>query len=667
MRTAFPDYLKIVLGLLALVGIVLFVYAPGLKGPFVFDDFVNIVHNSAIAIGSIDFASLRDAAIAKDRALSVRPLAAVSFAINYYLTNGFDNTFWFKATNLAVHLIDTLLIFWLVRLLLRVQSPAISSPRAPDPRLLTWLPIFIAAIWALHPINLTTVLYTVQRMTSLATMFMLAGLLCFVYGREILAGEPRRGLALMGSGVIGGIGLGLLCKEIALLLPLYVLAVDYVFLRHPSRSWPLAVRRFHTITFSILGLAVAYYLLRHGSQIFSTYSLREFTLWERLLTEPRILWFYVSLLLFPVPGRFSLFHDDIEFSTGLFTPWTTLPAMAGLAGVIIFALAYRKRFPVAAFAILWFVLGHAMESSIIALELVHEHRNYLPSLGPLFAIAYGLVWITGRFSGATVSWVALVLITVTLGYSTAVLAHYWSTQASLATYMGDHHPRSARTQGLLGQVALHRGGALQAIHHYKTAADLETRETSFLLVAIHIAAVSDIRGNAVAGLPTYLIVRKDGPKTYLSMSPEIMAQVEHRLADSPVHARTTDTLKELGDCVENDPDHCGRLRDTVIRWHQIALGNHRGNDNMRRALYTELASLYVSSQRYSEALQSAQHARSYDEHAPALALMEANIRYLLGDTTRARLILQPLRSNLQLDETDREQVEKLGTMLDKVK
>lgn len=670
MQLTHSFYAKMSLGLLVLLVAIVLVYAPGLRGPFVFDDYPNIVNNRVVAIDSLSYTNLRDAALSKETRILPRPLAMLSFAINYYLAQGFNDTLWFKATNLAIHLINTLLIFWVARLLLRGRN-LYPLGDAPDRGLALWLPLFIASIWALHPLNLSTVLYTVQRMASLTTLFMLAGLISFLHGREILSRAPWHGLTLMIAGTVGGTGLGLLNKEIALLLPLYLLVVDYVFLRDASRGWPLVVSRFHTVTVAVIGLAGAYYAVAHSDRILGIYALREFTPWERLLTEPRVLWFYISLLVFPTPGRFTLFHDDIEFSTGLFSPWTTLPAIIGVIGIVVLAIVFRKRFPIAAFAVMWFMVGHILESSIIGLELVHEHRNYLPSFGPIFVMVYGLVYLFGRITRTAIVVFALLATAATVGYSTTVLAGYWSNAVFLTTYLAKNHPRSSRSQAMLGDLALQDGDPLRAIGHYKTAADLSIHETSFFLRIIHMVAISDIRGDIttpradpfIASLPPYLTIRKDRYGTHLTMPPEIMAEAEQRLATWPVHSRTVEVLEQLANCVREDPPHCGHLRDAVTRWHQIALGNDRTNDNMRRALHTGLASLYVTSGKYKEALQSARRARSYDENSPVLALMEANILYLLGHTRQAEEILHVLELNATLDNINREQVEILLAML----
>ena len=111
---------------------------------------------------------------------------------------------------------------------------------------------------------------------------------------------------------------------------------------------------------------------------------------ERLLTQPRILLFYLSQIAYPVPNRLSIEHD-VEISRSLIDPWTTLPSIIVVTATIVFALFQVRRRPMASFAILFFFLNHAIESSVIPLELIFEHRNYLPSLFLFVPVAIGLL------------------------------------------------------------------------------------------------------------------------------------------------------------------------------------------------------------------------------------------------------------------------------------
>ncbi len=650
------------------VAVLLFVttiiYVPGLCGPFEFDDDINITSNSSIAIKTLDYDSLRGVLFPTETRMLGRPLPMLTFALNHYQAGGFNNSFWFKATNLLIHLFNVLLIFWLSRLLLRVFEKPSKKNATYDT---VWIPWFVAAIWAVHPLNVSTVLYVVQRMTSLATFFMLAGTIFFIHGRETLQNNPRRGITLMTAGVIGGLGFGGLCKEVALLLPLYLLVIEFVFFDNAKKARPALAIRFHAISVGVLALATAYYLTVQWRQVFGIYDLREFTPWQRLLTEPRVLWLYLSLIFFPVPSRFTLFHDDIATSTSLLTPWTTLPATLGLIIPIVAAFILRRRAPMFAFAVLWFVAGHSLESGIIGLELAHEHRNYLPMFGPLFAVVYTIAKLRPISKPLRIALPAFLV--ATFAWSTAVLANYWSDHRTLTLYMVKHHPNSARSQAMLAELIVRdTRDPLRAIHRYKRAADLAPYEISYLLRATYLAAMADValpkgQSPVLPSLPNYLVIRTEGNDAYLTLSNDLLHKIDDLLSSQPIHARVFDALKELAQCVEFTPQRCVRLRETIIRWHEIAVASTHSNDSIRKNLYQSLAALYVDAGSYPAALQAAQRARALDSTSLTFILMEANIHYLMGDIAEAKRVFSPLENNDTLDMITREQRDKLSALL----
>ncbi|HET7662839.1 MAG TPA: hypothetical protein VFK31_04295 [Rhodanobacteraceae bacterium] len=139
---------------------------------------------------------------------------------------------------------------------------------------------------------------------------------------------------------------------------------------------------------------VASYLIRAGWNGFvhGISSARPWTLGQRLLTEPRVLMDYLQLLWLPRPFTPGLFNDQIHASISLFAPWTTLPCLLAVLGLIGGALWLRKRWPALTLAVLFYFVGQALESSTIALELYFEHRNYLPAMLMFWPLA---LWLCG--------------------------------------------------------------------------------------------------------------------------------------------------------------------------------------------------------------------------------------------------------------------------------
>ena len=239
--------------------------------------------------------------------------------------------------------------------------------------------------------------------------------------------------------------LGLLSKENAILLPLYLAVIEWCLWRQDAqRRRTTRRRRAATWFFAVTLLApllvgLALFAWQPGL-LLDGYASRPFTLGERLLTEARVLWFYVGLVLLPTPARLGLYHDDIATSTGLLEPWTTLLALDGWLVVLMAALLLRRRAPAFTFGVLWFLAGHALESTVVPLEIAHEHRNYLPSFGLLFAAVYGVARFA-RHTGNRRVYAALGLAAaLALGFGTFGRAASWHSDETIIEALYRHHP-----------------------------------------------------------------------------------------------------------------------------------------------------------------------------------------------------------------------------------
>ena len=486
MVTEHPPQGRTVLAAALLIALVVLVYLPGLHGGFAFDDYHSIVQNPTLELHNFDLDSLLDAAMSGVGTGPLgRPLAMLSFAANRTL-GGLDP--WsYKLTNIVIHALNALMVWALLWRLL----PAL-SPRTP--RGAAWL---IAGLWALHPINLTSVLYVVQRMTSLASSFMLLSLLVYVGCRQ----RQMAGRAVPLAGIFGCATLALhalLCKEAALSLTLYVLLIEGCALRRP----PLA-----PATRGVLGMAAVAIVLAglwyFWRVLLPGYAYREFTLPERLWSEARVLWTYLRLLLVPTPGAFTLFHDDLTLSRGWLSPPTTLLAVLGLATVSVLAFAGRAARPFLAFGWGWFMLGHALESSFLPLELMHEHRNYLPGLGIVTAVTLALTQALARTPRPAAGPLCAVLALAVLGTMTASRAALWATpQLQIETELR-HHPASPRLWYEAGRLRLETANGDAT----RTAAGIAALEQAAALAPIKTLPWSALLKTAIEGRDEATIAR----------------------------------------------------------------------------------------------------------------------------------------------------------------
>ncbi|MEO8743199.1 MAG: hypothetical protein ABI365_08420 [Lysobacteraceae bacterium] len=424
--------------LAALLAIIAISYWPGRNGGYTFDDYPNIVDNAPLHVTQLKWNDWIAAAMSSPAKDLPRPLAMLSFAINHYFTG--LNPQPMKLTNIAIQMLNTLLVFLLVRSLLRAVAPADSAPGNRH----AWIALFTAACWGLHPINLMAVLYIVQRMESLCHLFVFAGLWMYVVGR-MRQRNGKRGWGLVLGGVIGGTGLGLLAKESAALLPLYALCVEACIFRFRDARGRRDPRMFG-LYFIVLVLPAIAGLAWLLPQVLapSAFHARDFTLGDRLLTEPRIVLDYLRWIVFPDLNQLSLNHDDFVISRSLWNPATTLPAIIGILALPVIAWWCRRKRPLLAIGLLWFVGAQLLTATIIPLELVFEHRNYFASLGICLALADLLLFtpvppITRR-AGAGIA----ILFLLYFASVTNLRAREWSNPFRFSSSEAAKHPQSPR-------------------------------------------------------------------------------------------------------------------------------------------------------------------------------------------------------------------------------
>ena len=450
-------------------------YAPALSGPFLFDDFDNLGQLGITPVE--DWDSLRTYLGEGHAGPGGRPLSKLSFLI--------DDHAWptspagFKRTNLLIHLLVGVVLFAAGRLLLR---PLLAAGLAD------WLALGATALWLLHPLQVSTVMYVVQRMTVLSALFVAAGVLSHVWLRL----SPRRDIRLQLSLLtlsLGGFGiLALWSKESGALLPLYLLVVEATLLSGlPAGHAFIWWRRAFLALPSLALVAYMAYLPNWAP----SYANRDFTLAERLITEPVVVMDYLYHLVSLRVSGLGLYQEDFPIYSSLADP-SAAAALALLVAALILGLATRRRWPLVSFGILWFMAGHLIESTTVSLELYFEHRNYLPLYGPILA-TFGLLGLamgllpapTARLLPAVpVLFVALAAAN-TLGY-----ANEWGDKQRLLTVWALEHPDSPRAQRNLAVVQAEAGHVDAALDTLDAAYARFPTDLSFPLMSIEMACTT---------------------------------------------------------------------------------------------------------------------------------------------------------------------------------
>lgn len=407
-------------------------YWPGLSGAFLFDDFANLPALGRYG-GVRDWDTLTWYLTSGIADPTGRPVALLSFLLD---ARDWPADPWpFKRTGLLLHLGNGLLLLAvLVALGRRLDA---------DMHRVRMAALLAASLWMLHPLWASTVLYVVQRQAMLAACFVLCGIRAWIAAVDAFrGGRHRRGwlfalLAVPVCGLLAG-----LSKANGFLLPLLLVVLHLTVLRAPDRP---RAERIATAALAWLPamLVVAWLAWTALDTGLDGRAGRAWTLDERLMSQPRALWDYLHQLFVPGLDATGVFADGFAVSRSWTDPATTLPAMVGLAALVAVACALHRRRPVLAAAVGFFLAGHAMESSVVMLELYFEHRNYLPSMLLFWTLAWACTapsahrrwWIAGLAAHA-----ALFLL------ATAVQARLWADPLALARAWAMQNPLSARAQ-----------------------------------------------------------------------------------------------------------------------------------------------------------------------------------------------------------------------------
>lgn len=438
--------------LLAMILLVAAVYAPGLHGGFLFDDYANL---PAIgATGPVDnwaaFWRYLTSGVADPTG---RPLALLTFLLD--ARDWPADAFAFKRTNLCIHLLNGVLLALLLRKLGRFRF----SARAADAAALLG-----SLFWMLHPLLVSTTLYVVQREAMLPATCATTGLILWLNGRrELLTGKHWRGSLLVVLGLGGFTLLGTLGKANGALLPAYALLIEVIWLRPSDNSTDTTGATWHRrllwIVAGVPTVLVLAFLMRAGIQGIADGlgHARPWTMGQRLLTEPRVLVDYLSKLWVPRPYTAGLFNDQFAVSTSLLSPWTTLPACLTVGGAIVLAAILRHRYPAVAMSVLFYFCAQAMESSTLALELYYEHRNYLPSMLMFWPLALWCCKAAEGHQQRSIRLVVTVGIVIVLGYMSFLNARLWGNPVEQSLVWASLNKDSARAQASAAQTEIDSG------------------------------------------------------------------------------------------------------------------------------------------------------------------------------------------------------------------
>jgi tetratricopeptide (TPR) repeat protein len=482
---------------IALLGLlVVSAYYNTINASWQMDDKPNILHNKKLHIDNLMPETLYETFFASPGSIKklYRPLPCLTFALNWYW--GQDDPSGYRLVNIVIHVLTAILIFSTVRELFK--TPRLTNHFAEFE--IQCIAFLSTALWALHPIQIQAVTYIVQRMTSMATLYYIAGLLIYIKARLNLS--PKR-LLFLYLGCFASFVLSMACKENAATFPLAIILIEIAFFSIEEESSLAILSSPRTLLFIVIGFLVFIVAAFHFTSgnpfsFMNGFVNRSFSLNERVLTEFRVVVFYLSQIFYPHPDRFSIDHE-IPISTTLIDPWTTLPAILIVASLLLLGFSQLKRNAVLAFAILFFFLNHIIESTVIPLEIIFEHRNYLPSVFMFVPIASGFMTLLRMMQRKSrfvprVLIACMALIVANLGIATALRNAVWDSTWTLWADAARKAPGNARPLNVLAiELGWNKASTLEnldrALHFFQKSLDLY-RPTKF--------QEADIVGNIAA-------------------------------------------------------------------------------------------------------------------------------------------------------------------------
>ncbi len=410
---------------LGLAIVVYFIYLPGTGGGFFYDDYANL--NDLARIGQEMSAS--EFVFGGDAGPLGRPLSLLSFVP--HATGWPNNGAAILHVNVLIHVANMLLLFAITTLLLSRFAPR-------DETRSFRVALSAALLWGVMPLLVSTSLIAIQRMTGLAALFGLLGLLGFVWGYRFAQRSPATAVMIQ----LGCLGTGTLlaafAKENGVLIPIFALLIDLLLVRSIDYD-----RRHRLVLRGVLIACAAvplYFIspLNRNWFVFNEY--RGFSAWERFQTQWVILWEYLAKGFLPQrPTAFGPFQDHYGLVQEAWKRWLALSAWVIAIGG---AFALRRYSVLPLFALLWYLAGHLLESTTITLEMVFEHRNYLA----VYGLCLMLVWFAWNATGnlRRLGPVLLGAYIALLGVITFSITSLWGQPERAAEVWADKNPGSAR-------------------------------------------------------------------------------------------------------------------------------------------------------------------------------------------------------------------------------
>lgn len=574
------------------------VYSNTIDSPFVFDDEPRIEENLAIRMSELSFSSIMKAAFGKNTASS-RPVGNISFALNYYL-HQYDLK-GYHIFNILVHVAAGFLLYNFLKITLIIHRQGTNticdynSDKEYRPQsgtdggntCFSMMAFFPSFIWFVHPVHTQSVTYIIQRLNSMAAMFYLLSLFLYIQGRLVqkrqlftqgqnetvndLWSLKKKSYYILffGAAIAWIIALG--SKQTAATLPFIILLYEWFFFQDLSRDWLKHKLKYVFGIFALFAIIAFIYLGMDPLQNLiskADYANEEFTLIERVLTQPRVIIYYLSLLFYPYPGRLNLDYD-FPLSHSLLDPVTTTLTLCGILCLLVLAVNIAKKQRLISFCILWFLGNLVIESSIIPLAIIFEHRTYLPSMLaflPAALLAYRFIKYRRIVSGI------FCMVIIIFAIWTYQRNNVWRDGITLWNDIVQKSPEKARPHNNLGAELEDAGLLDKAVEHYMHALRINPDYSD---ASVNLGAVLKQKGRINEAIEYYLDALRidyNNPKAHYNLGIALEEKnqpdeaIQHYFQALKIKPEYSDASINLGIALSQK----GRL-DEAIQHFSIAL------------------------------------------------------------------------------------------------
>jgi len=444
------NYLNIfAIAFICFVGIIL--YSNTFHNSFQFDDEFNITDNRSIK----NLSNLS----AIFNFLPTRFITNLSLAFNYHFSH--LNVFGYHLSNLVIHLLASIMVWWLVILTLRTPSlkdEAISGHSGI-------IALFAGLVFVSHPIQTQGVTYIIQRAASLAALFYISSLAFYVKARL-----SRQSYYYILSFIT--LVLAMFTKEMTITLPLMILLYEFVFFKKEGEDvdWKRLMPFLATILIIPITMAITK-CVNFGQMRLLTQESPGILPWDYLLTQFRVIVTYIRLLFIPINQNLDY---DYSISRTLFDI-PTLSSLILLAVILITAVKILPRYRLISFGVFWFLLALLPESSIIPIkDVIFEHRLYLPMAGYAIFLVSAVYYI---FEKKGIKPVIIILSIAAISYSILTYNRnfVWKDEFTLWNDTIHKSPNKARPYNNQGKAYQDKGSLDQAISGYNKAIEINPK------------------------------------------------------------------------------------------------------------------------------------------------------------------------------------------------